>query len=225
MTARRDPVGLVVLAGIGVVAIVVSATTLADLARATGWPEWQSWGLPVCLDAMAGYCVWRYLTAPRKARVRTIAQVVAWLALVGSIAGNATAHLLVAPPTARTLVVLLVAAVPPLAVFGVVELYALDAGPMPARPQRVASAAADKMPEIGLGGTSATGTYNPPETAAPQLHSVPDDASEWDRALAFANTYRQEKGRLPGRRPLMAELNVGPAKGQEYADRLKVEAA
>jgi hypothetical protein len=113
----------------GTAAVVASFVFLVDLARATGWPGWTAYLLPLSLDALAA-AAWRiYVTCGRD-------RFALWCGIGttgATLAGNAVSHLIgtghVAP---GWLLVATVGAVPAMSLALVIHLTApprlLDAG-------------------------------------------------------------------------------------------------
>jgi len=86
----RRPRDWWVAAGIavtGTAAAVASFVFLTGLARATGWPPWSAWLLPLTVDALAATALRLYLTCRDRFAGHT-----AVAAIAASMLGNAASH-------------------------------------------------------------------------------------------------------------------------------------
>lgn len=119
------------LAGIGVVAIsaaVLSFASLQDLAERAGYTPALAALLPVAIDAQAVVATraWLAATTPATATARRYARTLALSAVGLSVVGNAGQHAMQAAHTATPWqVVVLIAAVPPIALAATAHLAAL----------------------------------------------------------------------------------------------------
>jgi hypothetical protein len=144
MTATPTKPDRLVLLGMLVAAVsaaVASFTGLRGLALASGWPVQLAWLLPLTIDAyaMTAARVWLARTSP----ARTFARANAIGAITGSIAGNATYHLVQAGLLTVSWPIVVIVGAVPAAVLGLTaHLHALtsavpqsDPGRPEGRPQ------------------------------------------------------------------------------------------
>lgn len=137
---------LVVVAG---AAAVLSFSALRDLAVACGFRSYTAPLLPVVVDAgcAAGTLAW--LGQP-PGSARRFGRALALALLVGSVAGNALGHALAAYSlTPAWQVVVVVSAVAPAVLAGVVHLAALMAQANTERPEAVVAGPADDARVVG----------------------------------------------------------------------------
>lgn len=219
MKRPADLFGVVVLAVIGAAALVVSARYLALLAQILGWETWTSWLLPVAVDLLAAYAVRCWLSGDAEVDVRRFARKVAIAALAVSILGNAAAHILIAWPgllgdVARIALTVGVGAVPPIALFVAVHLYAIGASPLPTR-------RASPRVDVGSGVVHSPEPQSLPEVEAsesatpvtPQLHAV-RVADEFptvmlEQARELDSTHMNEHGRPMSQDKLRTTFGIG----------------
>jgi hypothetical protein len=140
--------GLVV---VGAAAAVMSFAALAGLAAIAGvvgrmGPLRLAWLLPVAVDAYAATATGVWLRAGVSPATRSWARANALSAIAASVAGNATYHELTAGPSARTWVVVIVAAVPPLMLGAVVHTAVLVSGDRHLVPGQVPASDAGHVP-------------------------------------------------------------------------------
>lgn len=208
MTWRRV-LFLIVLAP---AAAVASATALASLARATSWPGWSSWLLPISIDVLAAFAVLEWASPRTPALARSYARALALAALGVSVLGNAVSHLvsagLVRP---GWVLVVLVGALPPAALGTAVHLAVLASSPVPSRRagRRPAAESVSAQPV-----QAEPARVDPPAESSRQLHSVPD-GDDVVRVRMLDDAHRAEHGRPISRDKVRAELGCGNAKASE----------
>ena len=200
--------GLVV---VGAAAAVMSFAALAGLAAIAGvvgrmGPLRLAWLLPVAVDAYAATATGVWLRAGVSPATRSWARANALSAIAASVAGNATYHELTAGPSARTWVVVIVAAVPPLMLGAVVHTAVLVSGDRRPVPGQVPAPDAGHVP-LARSPRPATGT-----DAAP---APGPDREERDRAGA---------GELTPSRSRLADRERRSAAGPDSVRRLALVA-
>ena len=208
MTWRRI-LFLIVLAP---AAAVASATALASLARATSWPGWSSWLLPISIDVLAAFAVLEWASPKSPTVARSYARALALAALAVSVLGNAVSHLvsagLVRP---GWVLIVLVGAIPPAALGTAVHLAVLASSPVPSR-RTARRPAAETVPT-----PVAQDEPEPAEGLAEssrQLHSVPD-GDDVARVRQLDAAHIAEHGRPISRDKIRAELKCGNKKAGE----------
>jgi hypothetical protein len=231
--ARRDwwvALGLFVSA---VSAAVSSYAGLQSLALAAGWHPWVAPLFPLTVDCLALTAVRVWLArSTRSVRARRYARITAIGAVLLSVAGNATWHLVAADLLDITwTVVVLVGAVPPVTMALVVHLAVLRTQDDEARPQTV--------PEAGLEPAGATGTVLEPTETVPPLPDTVRGADlpssnvrryatedELLHAARIANAkYQATHGKQITRDALRRELRIGGPRATTLLRRLKEETA
>jgi hypothetical protein len=232
----------------GVAAAVASFYFLAALAKWAGWEGWARWLFPLSIDAtaIASLVVWMKPGFPEAAR--RFARMFALSAILASAGGNIASHLVV-DGVKRSgwdmILVVAVAAVPALAVAGMVEIAVLIAGPLSTKRR---STAAPKVTTVVPESVKVEPpkVYEKPAELAddgePQpvvLHSVPTgeslgldpDADDREWVIALNERHKVETGREIGKPTLMREMKKHRGRGMnsDEAARLlrevKAEAA
>lgn len=218
----------------GVAAAVASFYFLASLAKWAGWEGWARWLFPLSIDAtaIASLVVWMKPGFPEAAR--RFARMFALSAILASAGGNVASHLVVdqvARPGWAVVLVVAVAAVPALAVAGMVEIAVLIAGPLAAKRRtvtapKVTSVAPESVkvepPQMYEKPTEPTVAAEPtPDPQPVKLHSVPTGANldldpdaddrEWVEALNQVHIERV--GRPIGRKTLQTWLKAERKRG------------
>jgi hypothetical protein len=229
--ARRDwwvALGLSVSA---LSAAVSSFAGLHALALAAGWHQWAAALFPLTVDCYALTAVRVWLAAStRSVRARKFARANAFLAILLSVAGNATWHLVASGlVTVTWTVVVLVGAVPPVVLGLVTHLAVLRTqdDPEDEAVLRSVPAVPEYVPESG---TVPAGTV-------PELHgTVPDTdkpsrdrrryASEDELLIAAREAdaaHRARYGRPISRDVLRRELRVGGNRATAALRKLRVD--
>lgn len=118
----RDRLGPWLLPILALAALGISAGALYQLMVRFGWTEWQAALLPTCVDLLALYGVYLWLSNTHGGEAWRFGRKVAYAALIVSLAGNALEHGLSATGwyTAGTV---LFGSVPPVALFVMVHAY------------------------------------------------------------------------------------------------------
>lgn len=118
----RDRLGPWLLPILALAALGISAGALYQLMVRFGWTEWQAALLPTCVDLLALYGVYLWLSNTHGGEAWRFGRKVAYAALIVSLAGNALEHGLSATGwyTAGTV---LFGSVPPIALFVMVHAY------------------------------------------------------------------------------------------------------
>src|SRR5437899_4401932 len=172
---RLTYTGLVVVGAAAAVMSFAALSGLAGLAGVTGHFLWVrlSWLLPIAVDAYAATSTGVWLRAGVSPGTKAWARANALAAIAASVAGNAIFHELTAGPSARTWVVVIVAAVPPLMLGAAVHTAVLvseERRPVPApapsvpaaRPaaetRRAPAPGPDREERDRAGATETTGT-------------------------------------------------------------------
>ncbi|TCN51761.1 uncharacterized protein DUF2637 [Rhodococcus sp. SMB37] len=119
-TLRVSPSDTVLIYGLGIAALALSYTALADLAARAGLGDWQSAVWPLVVDGLI-IAATRVVVTLVDGDARRYGWVLLWSAVVVSIAGNA-AHLLLPPGPVHPAVATAVAVVPPVAALAVTHL-------------------------------------------------------------------------------------------------------
>lgn len=168
---RLTYTGLVVVGAAAAVMSFAALSGLAGLAGVTGHflGVRLSWLLPIAVDAYAATSTGVWLRAGVSPGTKAWARANALAAIAASVAGNAIFHELTAGPSARTWVVVIVAAVPPLMLGAAVHTAVLvseERRPVPsvpaARPatgtRRAPAPGPDREERDRAGATETTGT-------------------------------------------------------------------
>lgn len=250
---RRDwwvALGLFVSA---VSAAVGSFEGLRSLAAATGWTDWQAPLFPLTVDcyAMTSVRVW-LARSTRSERARRFARANAVGAILLSVLGNATWHLVAADlVTVTWVVVVLVGAIPPIVLGLVAHLAVLrtqddEDGPEDGAVIRAVPAIREDgpgtmatVPEPGstVPEPKRTGSELPnagPGPAGPVLGTTPppsivsryateDELLEAARAADAA--HRKQYGRPITRDQLRRELRIGGQRATDVLRRLREESS
>jgi hypothetical protein len=162
---RGDRITYAGLVVVGAAAAVMSFAALAGLAALAGvaghvGPLRLPWLLPVSVDAYAATATGVWLRAGVSLKTRNWARANALAAIGASVAGNAIYHELTAGPSARTWVVVIVAAVPPLMLGAAVHtavLVSADRHPGETLPAAVPVVSAPVLPASPATDTTGTG--------------------------------------------------------------------
>lgn len=118
----RDRLGPWLLPVLAAAALGISAGALYQLMVRFGWPAWQAALLPLCVDVVALYGVYLWLSNAKGGEAWRFGRKVAYAALVVSLAGNALEHGLSSAGW-YTLGAILFGSVPPVALFVMVHAY------------------------------------------------------------------------------------------------------
>lgn len=226
---RRDPLLLVGLGAVWLAAMVASFATLASLAGVAGWAGRSAWLLPACIDAlgMAAGRVWMSPKAPERSRV--YARAVTLVAVGLSVLGNAAGHMVGTGYLRPGLVlVVLVGAVPPVSLAGVVHLAVLVWAPVPIRKARTKTAlvSTEAIPPPTSAAPAEPAPAARPQKAKPSRRPVgePDELLE-QRARHAAEKHLAEHQRPISRDGLKAELGISSARASQVLAKLKEGAA
>lgn len=122
MSQWRDRLGPWLLPVLAAAALGISAGALYQLMVRFGWPAWQAALLPLCVDVVALYGVYLWLSNAKGGEAWRFGRKVAYAALVVSLAGNALEHGLSSAGW-YTLGAILFGSVPPVALFVMVHAY------------------------------------------------------------------------------------------------------
>lgn len=176
--------------GLGIAALALSYTALADLAARAGLGEWQSMVWPLVVDGLI-LAATRAVVTLGDGDARRYGWVLLWCAAVVSIAGNA-AHLLLPAGPVHPAVATAVAVVPPVAALAVTHLAIVRAR---ARAEEEVACADDET-ETGLAsGDDASASHATPQlTAVPEtlaLSPVDEDDAPTDAGDALRHRARQ----------------------------------
>ena len=152
--------------GLGIAALALSYTALADLASRAGLGEWQSAVWPLVVDGLI-LAATRVVVTLGDGDARRYGWMLLWSAAVVSIAGNA-AHLLLPPGPVHPAVATAVAVVPPVAALAVTHLAIVRS-----RARADVETGGENMPE----NMPSTMDDAPASSASPQLAVVPEVAA------------------------------------------------
>lgn len=122
MSQWRDRLGPWLLPVLAAAALGISAGALYQLMVRFGWPAWQAALLPLCVDVVALYGVYLWLSNAKGGEAWRFGRKVAYAALVVSLAGNALEHGLSSAGW-YTLGAIMFGSVPPVALFVMVHAY------------------------------------------------------------------------------------------------------
>lgn len=196
-TLRVSPSDTVLIYGLGIAALALSYTALADLAARAGLGDWQSAVWPLVVDGLI-IAATRVVVTLVDGDARRYGWVLLWSAAVVSIAGNA-AHLLLPSGPVHPAVATAVAVVPPVAALAVTHLAIV-------RARARASAAtpgANNRPENIITEPTTAVDDAPASHASPQLTAVPEtptlpaadgDDAPTDAGDALRHRARQLRG-------------------------------
>lgn len=186
-------VGLVILAALAVVAVIVSATYIADLAFQLGWTDNRRWLAVACIDVLALYAVREWLSRDRPPEVRRAAKRIGWTMLAVSVLCNLAIHLLNAPADQAwymTGLAIILGALPPVVLFLAVHLFALSSGIYRERVKKPAAAPAQvTAPAAAPSAARAVGASTKPKATSNGHTTV--SAAKTTKAVAAAPSTEQ----------------------------------
>ena len=183
----------VLIYGLGIAALALSYTALADLASRAGLGEWQSAVWPLVVDGLI-LAATRAVVTLGDGDARRYGWVLLWSAAVVSIAGNA-AHLLLPSGPVHPAVATAVAVVPPVAALAVTHLAIVRAR---ARAADEPVRADEEMPVGAELVDDALATHATPQlTAVPETPTLPA-ADEGDAPADAGDALRHRARQLRG---------------------------
>ncbi|MGX6513236.1 DUF2637 domain-containing protein [Rhodococcus sp. SJ-2] len=189
-TLRVSPSDTVLIYGLGIAALALSYTALADLASRARLGEWQSAVWPLVVDGLI-IAATRAVVTLGDGDARSYGWVLLWSAAVVSIAGNA-AHLLLPPGPVHPVVATAVAVVPPVAALAVTHLAIVRA-----RARADVETGGENMPKnMPVAMDDAPATHATPQlTAVPETHT-PLPADEGDAPSDVGDALRRRARQL-----------------------------
>lgn len=122
MREWKDRLGPFLLPVLAAAALGISAGALYQLMVRFGWPAWQAALLPLCVDLVALYGVYLWLSNAKGGEAWRFGKRIAYAALIVSLAGNALEHGLSSTGW-YTLGAILFGSIPPVALFVMVHAY------------------------------------------------------------------------------------------------------
>lgn len=222
MREWKDRLGPWLLPVLAAAALGISAGALYQLMVRFGWPAWQAALLPLCVDVVALYGVYLWLSNARGGEAWQFGKRIAYAALIVSLAGNALEHGLSSAGW-YTVGAILFGSVPPVALFVMVHAYFKVRTTRP-KPKVVEPAPVQVVTGVSRNPTpKATVTpRKPPRTpeepvtrAGRTVAPVPD----WVKVI---NDYMTEHGKEPTR-AVFSEIIKG--KGGPKMNNLKFQAS
>lgn len=212
-----DPARTLGIALVALAAAAISCWTLFRLGVRIGLPAPLAVLLPVAIDAQAALAAREWLSPDALRRTRAYACGLLITAVVVSVAGNATEHLLATLALPTPLVVIVaVSAIPPIALAATLHLGALTA-----RRASVGRVEAERAP-----------TVREQERAQPTEPSAPDERARKKRAPKHDAQYRArrvfERARSEGRAheltgtALASEVGAHPSTARRWLAEWRV---
>lgn len=203
MSQWRDRLGPWLLPFIAAAALASSAGAQYDLMIRFGWPWWQAALLPTCVDLVALYGVYLWLSNAKGGEAWRFGRKVAYAALIVSLVGNWTEHGLGAPEGWYWIGGTLGGTIPPIALFVMVHAFfkVRTTRPKPKPEPTPVPAPAVPSPRAARNPTPVRTVDRTTPTARRKRIPNPDPAAlEW-----FIATTAASGGAMPARRVYMEE--------------------